>query len=133
MLQHDVRCPALLGTRTRLTVDVTGFRTTCDDCFSSCFTTLTSVLVALFVHQNLLKQIPSGVYRGSTWKRTKSVRLVPEDPAADEVLEDWAVEADMLANAQLDGTAIMPAPEMVRRRAALELGLRPFLHGGCVL
>lgn len=85
---------------------------------------------ALLVHQNLLKQIPSGISRGTTWKRTRSVKLVPQNPDDDEVLEDLAIEADMLANAQLDGTAIMPAPESVRRRAALELGLKPFMHGG---
>lgn len=42
------------------------------------------------------------------------------------------VEADMLANAWDDGRAIMPASDEVRRRAALERGLRPFFHGGVI-
>jgi hypothetical protein len=42
------------------------------------------------------------------------------------------IEADQLANAQLDGRAIKPASIGVRRRAAMELGLRPFFHGGVV-
>ena len=42
------------------------------------------------------------------------------------------VEADMLANAGDDGRAIMPATEEVRRRAAVERGLRPYFHGGVI-
>jgi len=42
------------------------------------------------------------------------------------------VEADMLANARDDGRAIMPATEEVRRRAAVERGLRPYFHGGVI-
>lgn len=42
------------------------------------------------------------------------------------------VEADMLANAWDDGRAIMPASDEVRRRAAVERGLRPFFHGGVI-
>jgi hypothetical protein len=42
------------------------------------------------------------------------------------------VEADMLANAGDDGRAIMPASEEVRRRAAIERGLRPYFHGGAI-
>jgi len=42
------------------------------------------------------------------------------------------VEADMLANARDDGRAIMPASEEVRRRAAVERGLRPYFHGGVI-
>jgi alpha 1,2-mannosyltransferase len=89
----------------------------------------------IFVHMNLLKQIPSGISRGTTFKRTRSIKLitdVAENRERREDLVDWGVEADMLANADTDGTAIMPAPEVVRRRAALERGLRPFLHGGSV-
>jgi len=109
-----------------------------------------------FVHYNLLKQIPSGVYRHFSWGRTKQVigfpkpqlrpavvveentlDLVPQrlrdapypDPAlrgADDV------EADMLANADDDGWAIYPGSEEVRRRAALERGVRPYFHGGVI-
>jgi hypothetical protein len=42
------------------------------------------------------------------------------------------VEADMLANAGDDGRAIQPANEEVRRRAALERGIRPYFHGGVI-
>ena len=42
------------------------------------------------------------------------------------------VEADMLANVVDDGRGIMPATEEVRRRAAMERGLRPFFHGGVI-
>lgn len=51
--------------------------------------------------------------------------------------EEWVrgpddVEADMLANAWDDGRAIMPASVEVRRRAAVERGLRPYFHGGVI-
>lgn len=87
----------------------------------------------------MLKNIPSGVVQGSTFKRTRSFRLPAGSPPSSgapssdddpSLLPDYGVEADQLANARVDGTAIMPANEEVRRRAALELGLRPFLHGG---
>lgn len=83
----------------------------------------------LFVHMNLLKQIPSGISRGTTFKRTRDTQI---PLLANETLGDWGVEADMLANADENGKAIMDAPEPVRRRAALERGLIPFLHGGSV-
>ena len=38
----------------------------------------------------------------------------------------------MLANAAADGTAILPAPVNVRRRAALERGIYTRFHGGSV-
>ncbi|MBW0500979.1 hypothetical protein O181_040694 [Austropuccinia psidii MF-1] len=81
----------------------------------------------LFVHMNLLKQIPSGVNRGETFKRTRTVNV---QLIGNEKEIDYGVEADMLANADDQGQAIMDAPAPVRRRAALERGLRPFLHGG---
>ncbi|KAM0790329.1 hypothetical protein ACM66B_003214 [Microbotryomycetes sp. NB124-2] len=96
----------------------------------------------LFVHANLLKQIPSGIGPGYAWGRTRSVRLTPtsntlppfESRSMPEELIDHDVDADMLANAQNDGRAIkfenVPAP--VRRRAVVEKGLRPFFHGGWV-
>lgn len=42
------------------------------------------------------------------------------------------VEADMLANAKDDGWGIQPAHIEVRRRAAIERGIRPFFHGGAI-
>ncbi|KAG0143192.1 hypothetical protein CROQUDRAFT_661603 [Cronartium quercuum f. sp. fusiforme G11] len=81
----------------------------------------------LFVHMNLLKQIPSGISRGSTFKRTRNTKI---PLLGNETSEDWGLEADMLANADANGKAIMEAPAPVRRRAALERGLVPYLHGG---
>ncbi|KAF8577363.1 glycosyltransferase family 71 protein [Ramaria rubella] len=104
-----------------------------------------------FIHYNLLKQIPSGVNRGFSWGRTKQVVSFPEPPAResngsntdtiplrlrespypDRVTRGADdVEADMLANADDDGWAIYPGDDEVRRRAALERGIRPFFHGG---
>ncbi|GJJ14446.1 hypothetical protein Clacol_008710 [Clathrus columnatus] len=101
----------------------------------------------LFIHYNLLKQIPSGVYLGFTWGRTKQVAAYPYGngitsnytsfppsghvPYPDPIVRDATdVEADMLANADDDGWTIYPGTEEVRRRAALERGIRPFFHGG---
>jgi alpha 1,2-mannosyltransferase len=107
-----------------------------------------------FIHYNLLKQIPSGVYRGFSWGRTKQVVPYPQPPAAVATFASGStsdtrprrlrdapypdivtrsaddVEADMLANADDDGWTIYPGSEEVRRRAALERGIRPFFHGG---
>ena len=109
-----------------------------------------------FIHYNLLKQIPSGVGRGYSWGRTKQVVPYPRPPAfvatpagssnsdtrprrlreapyPDAVTRDADdVEADMLANADDDGWTIYPGNEEVRRRAALERGVRPFFHGGVI-
>ncbi|KAF8517044.1 mannosyltransferase putative-domain-containing protein [Hysterangium stoloniferum] len=100
----------------------------------------------MFIHYNLLKQIPSGVYLGFTWGRTKQVAAYPSFPSLPPM--DWNatgrvpyypdpvlrggddVEADMLANADDNGWTIYPGDEEVRRRAALERGIRPFFHGG---
>lgn len=94
----------------------------------------------LFVHANLLKQVPSGVGPGFAWGRTRQVhispnelQLGPEAPLSVREpfpLEDFGVDADMLANAQNDGRAIKDAPPAVRRRAVLERGIRPGFHGG---
>lgn len=61
----------------------------------------------------------------SSFKRTRdtNIPLMPND-----TLQDWGVEADMLANADVYGKAIIDAPPAVRKRAALERGLTPFLH-----
>ncbi|PLW11897.1 hypothetical protein PCANC_15616, partial [Puccinia coronata f. sp. avenae] len=81
----------------------------------------------IFIHMNLLKQIPSGITRGTTFKRTRTVNI---KLIGNETEMDHGVEADMLANADDTGKAILDAPAPVRRRAALERGLQPFLHGG---
>ncbi|ORY81239.1 mannosyltransferase putative-domain-containing protein [Leucosporidium creatinivorum] len=94
----------------------------------------------LFVHANLLKQIPSGVGKGFAWGKTRSVHLSPPGltlPPGNpldhaEILEDYDTDCDQLANAGNDGRAISEAPPAIRRRAVLEKGLRPFFHGGWV-
>ena len=108
-----------------------------------------------FIHYNLLKQIPSGVYRGFSWGRTKQVIPYPHPAAPATIANSKSgnkdtmpkrlrdapypdhvtrgaddVDADMLANADDDGWTIHPGSEEVRRRAALERGIRPFFHGG---
>lgn len=90
----------------------------------------------LFVHANLLKQIPSGVGKGYAWGKSRSLHSSPNsmqlpqeaDKDVPEVYIDHDVDCDMLANAANDGVAISPAPPAVRRRAVLEKGLRPFFH-----
>ncbi|WVQ74113.1 hypothetical protein IAR50_003703 [Cryptococcus sp. DSM 104548] len=101
----------------------------------------------LFVHYNLLKQIPSGVGRGFSWGRTKQLPLFntwPATPAtarlgepaikpADDELPGLGDEdCDMLADAQEDGRARAPAKEMVMRRAARERGVKVKYHGGWI-
>ncbi|KAM0752545.1 hypothetical protein T439DRAFT_286821 [Meredithblackwellia eburnea MCA 4105] len=92
----------------------------------------------MFVHANLLKQISSGVGKGYAWGKSRSMRNFKssfphqgEEPD-DEDLEDHDVDCDHLANAQNDGRALSPAGPAVRKRAALEKGIRPFFHGGQV-
>lgn len=100
----------------------------------------------MFIHYNLLKQIPSGVYLGYTWGRTKQLTSFPSNsslqwnaPASGRAHAPYPdpavrgaddVEADMLANADDEGWTIYPGSDEVRRRAALERGIRPFFHGG---
>ena len=100
----------------------------------------------MFIHYNLLKQIPSGVFLGFTWGRTKQITAFPSDPPLewdasasgrahvpypDSIVRGANdVEADMLANADDEGWTIYPGSDEVRRRAALERGIRPFFHGG---
>ncbi|BGP20067.1 hypothetical protein JCM10213_003549 [Rhodosporidiobolus nylandii] len=102
----------------------------------------------LFVHANLLKQIPSGVGKGFAWGRHRQVRTPPsalslqgiptttssaleeEDPMTDD-----DVDCDMLANAGNDGIALGQVPDgpvgwRLRRRAVMEKGLRAGFHGG---
>ncbi|TYJ56265.1 hypothetical protein B9479_002950 [Cryptococcus floricola] len=101
----------------------------------------------LFVHYNLLKQIPSGVGRGFSWGRTKQLPLFntwPATPAtarlgepaskpADDELPGLGEEdCDMLADAGEDGRARAGAKEMVMRRAARERGVKVKYHGGWI-
>ncbi|GAA6021382.1 hypothetical protein JCM10207_002029 [Rhodosporidiobolus poonsookiae] len=102
----------------------------------------------LFVHANLLKQVPSGVGKGNAWGRHRQVRTPPsalslaglktstsfaleeEDPMMDD-----DVDCDMLANAGNDGKALGevadgPAGWRIRRRATMEKGIRAGFHGG---
>ncbi|KDQ21097.1 glycosyltransferase family 71 protein [Botryobasidium botryosum FD-172 SS1] len=102
-----------------------------------------------FVHYNLMKQIPSGVFQGFSWRKTKQLVAFPKAhntpvsnpvstrqsavPYPDPVMHDADdVEADMLANADDDGWGIQPATEEVRRRAAVERAIRPYFHGGVI-
>ncbi|KAI5474519.1 alpha 1,2-mannosyltransferase, glycosyltransferase family 71 protein [Pseudohyphozyma bogoriensis] len=92
----------------------------------------------LFVHANLLKQIPSGIGKGFAWGLSRSVRAFSntfkhnDQPPPDADLEDYDIDCDQLANAGNDGRAISPAGPAVRRRAALEKGIRTFFHGGWI-
>ncbi|GAA5958578.1 hypothetical protein JCM3765_006679 [Sporobolomyces pararoseus] len=97
----------------------------------------------IFVHANLLKQIPSGVYKGFAWGRSRQIRTQPstlriptryETSAAlerEDPLTDDDIDCDMLANADDSGIALSPAPNYrVRRRSIMEKGIRAFFHGG---
>ncbi|CDZ97044.1 Alpha-mannosyltransferase [Phaffia rhodozyma] len=114
----------------------------------------------LFVHYNLLKQVPSGIRRGFSWGRTKQFPLfiapkgqsesnkaevidatlalaqdgddLDYEDAFDKVRGFGDVDCDMLADADDLGHARAPAAEAVRRRAATERGGRAFFHGGYV-
>ncbi|WRT64911.1 uncharacterized protein IL334_001850 [Kwoniella shivajii] len=101
----------------------------------------------LFVHYNLLKQIPSGVGRGFSWGRTKQLPLFntwPATPATARLDEPehkpgddnkpglGDIDCDMLADAREDGTARKEAKEMVMRRAARERGVKVKYHGGWI-
>ncbi|OWZ63999.1 hypothetical protein AYX14_06586 [Cryptococcus neoformans] len=101
----------------------------------------------LFVHYNLLKQIPSGVGRGYSWGRTKQLPLFntwPATPSTARLGEPERrpddgdkrglgdVDCDMLADAGEDGRARGEAKEMVMRRAARERGVKVKYHGGVV-
>ncbi|KAL7418723.1 hypothetical protein Q5752_006406 [Cryptotrichosporon argae] len=101
----------------------------------------------LFVHYNLLKQIPSGVGRGFSWGRTKQMplfNLFPASPATARLGEPLTppddgdrpglgdVDCDMLADADEYGVARAPAQEMIMRRAVRERGIKVRYHGGVV-
>jgi len=101
----------------------------------------------LFVHYNLLKQIPSGIGRGFSWGQTKQLPLFnlfpatpatarlgePEQPPRDEDRPGLGdVDCDMLADADEYGVARRPAKEMIMRRAARERGVKAKYHGGWI-
>ncbi|WVR04521.1 hypothetical protein IAU60_001525 [Kwoniella sp. DSM 27419] len=101
----------------------------------------------LFVHYNLLKQIPSGVGRGYSWGRTKQLPLFntwpatpatarlgePESkPADDDAPGLGDIDCDMLADADENGKARAAAKEMIMRRAARERGVKVRYHGGWI-
>ncbi|OCF42356.1 hypothetical protein I317_03860 [Kwoniella heveanensis CBS 569] len=101
----------------------------------------------LFVHYNLLKQIPSGVGRGYSWGRTKQMPLFntwPATPATARLGEPeykpsdddkpglGDTDCDMLADADEHGRARAEAKEMIMRRAARERGIKVRYHGGWI-
>ncbi|GAA6064524.1 hypothetical protein JCM10212_004775 [Sporobolomyces blumeae] len=103
----------------------------------------------LFQHANLMKQIPSGVYKGFAWGRHRQIRTQPStlriptrydtsrELEAEDPLTDDDVDCDMLANAGDDGVALGAVPDgqagyRTRRRAAMEKGIRAGFHGGWV-
>lgn len=101
----------------------------------------------LFVHYNLLKQIPSGVGRGYSWGKTKQLPLFnlwPAEPSTarlgepvDRPVDDGRrglgdIDCDMLADADEFGRARAEAKEMIMRRAARERGVKVRYHGGWI-
>ena len=96
----------------------------------------------MFVHYNLLKQIPSGVRKGFSWGRMKRLPMFDDYPALPSTarlggkLNDDGlggggdVDCDMLADADEAGVTRASAPEEVMRRAARERGVKVVYHGG---
>lgn len=96
----------------------------------------------MFVHYNLLKQIPSGVGKSFSWGRSKQMPMFDDFPASPstarlggQTLDDGLggrgdVDCDMLADADEHGLARTEAPEEVMRRAAREQGIKVVYHGG---
>ena len=96
----------------------------------------------MFVHYNLLKQIPSGVRKGFSWGRMKRLPMFDDYPASpatarhggslvdDGIGGGGDVDCDMLADADEEGVARTKAPEEVMRRAARERGVKVVYHGG---
>lgn len=82
----------------------------------------------LFVHANMLKQLESLGYKvtkGATWALVRRFKFDGDE-------DDHNVEADHLANADMDGSALLPSHDpLIRRRAVLERGLR-FGWGTCM-
>ncbi|GAA5998961.1 uncharacterized protein JCM10292_005826 [Rhodotorula paludigena] len=105
----------------------------------------------LFVHANLLKQIPSGVGKGFAWGRHRQIRTQPSThslqgtgartyassallEAADPLVDEDA-DCDDLADAENDGTVPRGREgrsARTRRRAVVEKGMRAHFHGGWV-
>jgi alpha 1,2-mannosyltransferase len=101
----------------------------------------------LFIHYNLMKQIPSGIGRGFSWGKMKQMPLFNSFPPerkhahANELPysdHDLAlrglgdVDVDMLTDADDEGYARAPAREEIRRRAARERGVKANFHGGWI-
>lgn len=96
----------------------------------------------MFIHYNLLKQIPSGVRKGFSWGRMKRFPMFNDYPASpatarlggtemdDGLSGSGDVDCDMLADADEEGVGRSPAPENVMRRAARERGVKVVYHGG---
>ena len=101
----------------------------------------------LFIHYNLMKQIPSGIGRGFSWGRMKQMPLFNAFPPerkhahahelsySDHDLHLPGIgdtDCDMLADADDEGYARAPAREEIRRRAARERGVKANFHGGWI-
>jgi alpha 1,2-mannosyltransferase len=101
----------------------------------------------LFVHYNLLKQIPSGIGRGFSWGRTKQLPLFnlwpaspstarlgePEVKPVDDDAEGLGEQdCDHLADVDEYGNARRKGKEMIMRRAARERGVKVRYHGGWI-
>ncbi|TNY23116.1 family 71 glycosyltransferase [Rhodotorula diobovata] len=85
----------------------------------------------LFVHANLLKQIPSGPDSLSLDDMGTSTYTSSRAREAIEPLVDEGVDCDMLADVRDDGTSLGgTASPRVRRRAVMEKGIRAGFHGG---
>jgi alpha 1,2-mannosyltransferase len=96
----------------------------------------------MFIHYNLLKQIPSGVRKGFSWGRMKRFPMFDDYPASpatarlggrsvdDGMGGGGDVDCDMLADADEEGVGRSKAPEVVMRRAARERGVKVVYHGG---
>ncbi|BGP58166.1 hypothetical protein JCM8202v2_005827 [Rhodotorula sphaerocarpa] len=106
----------------------------------------------MFVHYNLLKQVPSGVGRNFAWGRHRQVRTPPSTLLLQgeigqltdsreleklDPLRDDDLDADYLADATNDGYAMQRVGMdamgwRTRRRAVWEKGIRAAFHGGWV-
>jgi hypothetical protein len=98
----------------------------------------------MFVHYNLLKQIPSGVRKGFSWGRMKRFPMFDDYPSSPATARlgglvehggarmggEGDVDCDMLADADEEGVARVSASEEVMRRAARERGVKVVYHGG---
>lgn len=100
----------------------------------------------IFIHANMLKKIHPTWVNGKGWGRTKSLSLPssskilppssifpptsPFDSESDSNLVDHDVDCDQLANSDYNGISIGSASLAIRRRAAMERGVKVQWHGG---